>query len=141
MGQQPLQLLQLNQARVMNQSHRAAHLGAREVRFIHILVYSPCLTCLTPLGGLVPDPLYQVAGSGSSSFLMKQNLLACHPCHIPVLQERGVQLVPASVGGEQALRGKGTVSLSHSFGCSGFSWRGLWFCMSFVKDQSQNGLD
>lgn len=135
MGQKPLQLLQLNQARVMNQSHRTAHLGVREVGFIYILVYSPCLTCLTPLGGLVPDPQYQVAGSGSSSFFMKQNLLVCHPCHLPVLQERGMQLVPASVGGEPAHSGKGPVSLSHSFECCGFSWRGLWFCMSFVKDQ------
>lgn len=43
MGQHPLHLLQLNQARVMNQSHRAALLGIREVGFIYILVHSPSL--------------------------------------------------------------------------------------------------
>lgn len=71
---------------------------------------------------------------------MKQDLLACHPCQIPLLQERGMQLVPASVGQEQAHSGKGTVSVSHGFECSGFSWRGLWFCLSFVEDQSCNHL-
>lgn len=59
---------------------------------------------------------------------MKQNLLACDPCQIAVLQEREMQLVPASLGQEQTHSGKGTVSVSHGFECSGFSWRTLWFC-------------
>lgn len=106
MGQEPLQLLQLNQARVMNQRHRAAHLGAGEVGFIYILVLFTHPSCLAPLGGLAPDPQYQAAGSGSSSSLMKQNLLACQPRFIPVLQERRMQLAPAPVGQDTVGRGQ-----------------------------------
>jgi len=54
---------------------------------------------------------------------MNQNLSTFHLCQVPVLQEMGAQLIPTPVEGQQAHSVEGTVSLSHSFECSGFLWR------------------